>query len=339
MIDLRSDTVTRPSDRMREAAKTADVGDDVYGEDPSVNALQDQAAELLGMDAALFCPSGTMANQVAVRALTNRGEEIIVERESHLYKWEVGGLAQNAALQTRPLNAPPRGVLTPEAVTNALVEPDDHRAGTGLVALENTHNSRGGRAIAPDDIEAAAAAAHAADVPVHLDGARLGNAAVAHDVPPAAFTREVDSVMLSLSKGLGAPVGSVVAGSHSFIDRAHRARKLYGGGMRQAGVIAAPAIHALDNLERLQTDHEHADRLANGLAAIPELDVVSPETNIVIVRTDDAGYTTDEFVDLLAAEDIAASPFGDHRVRFVTHRDVTQSDIDTAIERIDAVVP
>lgn len=338
MIDLRSDTVTRPDAAMREAAASADVGDDVMGEDPTVNTLQERAAKLLGMEAALFCPSGTMANQVAVRTHTDRGQEILLERESHLYKWELAGVAQHSALQTRPVDAAPRGVIAPTDVTTGVVESDDHRPGTGLVAAENTHNSYGGRAISPERIDAIGEQAHALDIPLHLDGARLCNAAVAHNVDPARYTRHVDSVMLSLSKGLGAPVGSVVAGSKSFIEQAHRHRKLFGGGMRQAGIIAAPALRALENIDRLTDDHDNAKALARGLDELDTLAVTEPETNIVLVDTTDTGLSTDAFLETLSEVDVLASPFGDHLVRFVTHRDVTESDINTAIDRVTTVL-
>ncbi|PSP49830.1 low specificity L-threonine aldolase, partial [Halobacteriales archaeon QH_7_69_31] len=265
MIDLRSDTVTHPSAEMRAAAAEADVGDDVYGEDPSVNDLEARFADLVGTEAALFVPTGTMGNQIAARVHTERGQEAIVERESHVYKWEVGGLAQHADLQVRTVDGGDRGVVTPEAVAEGYVEADAHRPGTGLVCLENTHNSRGGTAIAADRIDAACEAAHDRDVPVHLDGARLFNAAAALDVDAARLARAPDSVMCCLSKGLGAPVGSMLAGSEAFVASARRVRKLLGGGMRQAGIIAAPGLLAVSNRDRLQADHDNARRLAAGL--------------------------------------------------------------------------
>ncbi|PSP77042.1 low specificity L-threonine aldolase [Halobacteriales archaeon QH_6_68_27] len=287
MIDLRSDTVTRPDDAMREAARDAEVGDDVYGEDPTVNELQKRAADVLGMEAALFVPSGTMGNQVAARTHTERGQEVVCERESHVYKWELGGLAQHSQLQARPVEGDGRGVLAPEQVREAHVAADGHRPGTGLLTLENTHNSKGGTAIAPERIDAVTDAAHDLGVPVHLDGARLFNAATALDVPASRITREVDTVMTCLSKGLGAPVGSMLAGPAEFIERARRVRKLMGGGMRQAGVIAAPGLRALENRHRLAEDHDNAERLAAALDHIPGLSAPTPETNIVVVGTDD----------------------------------------------------
>ncbi len=331
MIDLRSDTVTRPGEAMREAARDAEVGDDVYREDPTVNELQRRAAELVGMEAALYVPTGTMGNQAAIRTHTDRGEEVLVERESHVFKWELGGIAQHAGAQTRPVDGGDRGVVTPELVRESYVEADDHRPGTGLLCLENTHNSKGGTAIAPEDIDAACEAAHDLGVPVHLDGARLFNAATAHDVPASRITENVDSVMFCLSKGLGAPVGSMVAGSTEFVEAARRVRKLLGGGMRQAGVIAAPGLLALENRERLHVDHENAARLAAGLDELAGLSVPEPETNIVIAHTDEPA---EAFLERCESEGVLASKFGEHRVRFCTHLDVDTGDVDRAIEAV-----
>jgi threonine aldolase len=335
MIDLRSDTVTRPSPAMRDAAAEAEVGDDVYGEDPTVNELQARAAELLGTEAALFFPSGTMANQAAIRSHSQAGQELLCERRSHIYAAELGGAARLAGLQTRPVDAGPRGVITPEQVADDLQTESDHVAGTGLLALEDTHNMRGGRAIEPGALEAAADVAHEHGVPVHLDGARLCNAAVALDREPAAFTGGVDSVMLSLSKGLGAPVGSVLGGSEAVIDRAHRVRKQYGGGMRQAGVIAAPGLLALENVDRLAQDHARADQLAEGLAGIDGLDVQPPETNILMASSEPASMRTEGFLEAIEAEGVQASPIGEYTTRFVTHLDVTESDIEEAVAAVD----
>lgn len=248
MIDLRSDTVTKPDETMREAAATAEVGDDVYGEDPTVTDLEARAAETVGKAAALYVPTGTMGNQIAARVHTEPGQEVLADRKSHVVKYELGGLAQHSSLQVRMLEADPRGVPTPEAVAAGYVEESVHRPGTGLCCLENTHNVRGGLAIEPARIAAAAAAAGDLEVPAHLDGARLFNAAVALDVPVTAITEPVDSVMFCLSKGLGAPVGSMLAGSEEFIEEARRTRKLFGGGMRQAGVLAGPGLRALEEL-------------------------------------------------------------------------------------------
>jgi threonine aldolase len=335
MIDLRSDTVTTPSDAMREAARDADVGDDVYGEDPTVNELESRAADLLGMDDALYVPSGTMGNQVAARTHTERGQEIVLEADSHIYNWEVGGLAQHAQLQVRPVVGDDDGAIEPDAIDDAVATETDHKPGTGLVALENTHNARGGTAIDPARIDAAARAAHDQDVPVHLDGARLFNAATALDVPAERLTRTVDSVQFCLSKGLGAPVGSVIAGSASFIEAAHRNRKLLGGGMRQAGIIAAPGLLALENRHRLAEDHRRAQRLAAGLDAIPGLRVQSPDTNIVLVETPGAA---DQFLEACEREGVLGVAFGEGVVRFTTHWDVEDAAIESAIAGVEAAV-
>lgn len=335
MIDLRSDTVTKPTAEMRTAAAEAGVGDDVYGEDPTVNELEAAVAELLGKEAALFVPSGTMGNQIAARVHTERGAEVLLERESHIYKWELGGLAQHAGLQVRPIDGGPRGVVTPEAVADGHVERDSHRPGTGLVCLENTHNSRGGRAIAAARIDAACEAAHGRNVPVHVDGARLFNAAAALETDPARLVRSADSVMCCLSKGLGAPVGSTLVGPEPFITDARRVRKLFGGGMRQAGLIAAPGRLALENRDRLTEDHENARKLATGLADIEGLSLTEPETNIVLVDPDPPA---ERFLERLADRDVLGVPFGEGRARFCTHLGIDRADIERAIDRIAAAV-
>ncbi|MFT4946925.1 MAG: threonine aldolase [Natronomonas sp.] len=335
MIDLRSDTVTKPSEEMREAARDAEVGDDVYGEDPTINELEAKAARILGTGDALFVPSGTMGNQIAGRIHTERGAELLCERESHIYKWELAGLAQHAEVQPRTIDAGPRGVVEPEQIRAGYVEESGHRPGTAALALENTHNSHGGTAIAPERIAAAAGAAHDLGLTVHLDGARLFNAAAAHDRPAAAFVEPVDTVMCCLSKGLGAPVGSMLAGPEKLIEEAHRVRKLLGGGMRQAGMIAAPGLAALANRERLSEDHRRADRLADGLARIDGLDVDDPETNVVLVHADrPAGAVLDD----CEAQGVLGVPFAEHTIRFCTHWDVDDDDIDDAIEAVGRAV-
>ncbi|PSQ44756.1 low specificity L-threonine aldolase [Halobacteriales archaeon SW_7_68_16] len=335
MIDLRSDTVTTPTDEMRAVAAEAPVGDDVYREDPSVAALETEAAAALGRDAALFVPSGTMANQIAVVVHTEPGSEAIVERESHVYKWELGGLARHAGVQARTVDGGPRGVVTPAAIDEAVVESSIVRPGTELVCVENTHNSRGGTAIAPDRIAAAVDAAHDHDLPVHLDGARIWNAAVAHDVAPATIAGRADTVTACLSKGLGAPVGSVLAGPEPTIERARRARKAFGGGMRQAGLIAEPARLAIEAIDRLADDHENAGRLADGLRAAG-YEVPEPETNIVVAGTDRPAETV---VDRWAEAGVRAGTFGEHAIRLCTHRDVSRADIDRAVDLVRDATP
>ena len=338
MIDLRSDTVTRPDAAMREAARDAPVGDDVYGEDPSVNELERRAAERLGMADALFVPSGTMGNQIAARVHADRGDEVIAERESHIVNWEVGGLAQHSALQVRLLDAGEAAVPDAAAIEDAIVAESVHQAGTGLVCLENTHNGKGGVVAEPDRLAGAAAVAREHDVPVHLDGARVFNAAVALEVPASEIVDPVDSVMFCLSKGLGAPVGSMLAGSEAFVERAHRIRKLLGGGMRQAGIIAAPGLEALGNVERLAIDHENAARLAAGLAEHPDLRVSDPDTNIVLVDLSAHERDVDGFLEVCRREDVLGTHMGPQTARFCTHLDVDREDVETAIERIRSAV-
>ncbi|WP_119821722.1 threonine aldolase family protein [Halalkaliarchaeum desulfuricum] len=338
MIDLRSDTVTKPSDRMREAARDADVGDDVYRDDPTVNELERRAAELVGTEAALYVPSGTMGNQIAIRVHTDRGEELLLEQESHIHRWEVGGAAQLSAVQTRLVDAGDRCVPTPEQVWEAYVEESLHRPGTGLLCLENTHNYRGGIAVPKEFVDAAAETAGELGVPVHLDGARLFNAGVALDTPADELVENVDSVMFCLSKGLGAPVGSMLAGSREFIAEARRIRKLFGGGMRQAGVIAAPGLVALENVDRLADDHENARLLASELDDLEGLRSPEPETNVVVVDSSELGMTAEEFVAACENAGVGAGAFDEYTTRLCTHRDVSGADIEAAVERIESIV-
>jgi threonine aldolase len=337
MIDLRSDTVTRPSAEMRERAAGAAVGDDVHGDDPTVAELEARAAEAVGMQAALFVPSGTMGNQIAARVHTERGQEVITDRESHVVRYERAGFSQHSALQIRTIDAE-RGLPTPEQVRDAYLEGGLHRPPTGLLSLENTHNARGGLALDSDRFGETAATAHELGVPVHLDGARLFNAAVAHDVDVTAYTEAVDSVMFCLSKGLGAPIGSILAGSADFIEEALGIRKLLGGGMRQVGIIAAPGLVALENRSHLETDHENAARLAEGLADIDGLAITEPETNIVLADTGGLGLSASTFLEQIGEEGVQASEFGPQTARFVTHRDVSAGDIEAAIEAVTAAV-
>ncbi|WP_338740130.1 GntG family PLP-dependent aldolase [Haloplanus salilacus] len=338
MIDLRSDTVTRPSDAMRDAARDAAVGDDVYRDDPTVNDLERRAADVVGCESALFVPTGTMGNQIAAYVHADPGSEVLVDGEAHMVRWEVGGLARGAGLQTRTVDAGDRAAFTPEQVHESCHEADLHRPGTGLVALENTHNARGGVAVPVDHVRAVAGAADDHNVPVHLDGARLFNACVALGVDAEEMVAPVDSVLFCLSKGLGAPVGSILAGRESFVDEARRVRKLLGGGMRQVGMIAAPGLLALENRGRLATDHENAARLAEGLDAVDGLSVPTPETNIVVADVSGTGLDPEGFVDRVAAHDVACGPFGDRTVRFCTHLDVDRSDVETAVDRVETAL-
>lgn len=333
VVDLRSDTVTQPTPEMREAMARAEVGDDVWEEDPTVKRLEALAAERLGKEAGLLVTSGTQGNLVSVLALTEPGQEVLVDQDSHLFNYEVAGAARLGGLQMRPLPTP-RGFLSPEQVREALRPADIHLPRTGLVAIENTHNRHGGTCCTPEAIAAVAEVAHAAGVPVHLDGARLFNAAVALGRPARDFARAVDSVTVCLSKGLGAPVGSVVCGSAAFIARARRIRKMLGGGMRQAGIIAAAGIVALERMvDRLAEDHANARALAEGLARLPGLavDLGRVETNIVIVRVLRPGGV-EELVQGCAARKVRIHAIGPGAIRCVTHKDVDAEDIARAVE-------
>ena len=325
IIDLRSDTVTRPTAAMRAVMAAAEVGDDVFGDDPTVNALQARIASMLGKEAALFVPTGTQSNLCALMAHCGRGDEYIVGQMAHTYRWEGGGAAVLGSIQPQPLVQAADGSI-PLAEIEAAIKPDDaHFARTRLLALENTW---GGQVLPLTYIEAACALAHARGLSVHLDGARLFNAAVASGTPVAAIARHFDSVSVCFSKGLGTPAGSALVGSTELIARAHRIRKMLGGGMRQAGVLAAAALHALDHhVERLAEDHANARALAEGLQGVPGVSAQPPQTNIV-------------FVDLVpekaagAVERLRAAGLwctGLYRLRLVTHLDVAAADIPRAL--------
>src|SRR5512135_918976 len=293
-IDLRSDTVTRPTEEMRVAMATAQVGDDVYGEDPTVNRLQERAAEIIGKEAALFVPSGTMGNQIAIRLHTRPGQEVITESASHVYNYELAAMSALSGVMARPVAAAD-GILSWPQIEAAIRARIYYVAQTGLIVIENTHNMAGGTVYTPDQTAAICGHAHAAGLPVHLDGARIFNAAAALGVDAAVLSRPCDSVMFCLSKGLGAPVGSMLAGSKEFIERARSVRKLFGGGMRQVGVLAAAGLIALEKMpKRLGEDHDNAALLARLLERIEVLDVdpARVRTNVVIVGLARAGITS-----------------------------------------------
>ncbi len=345
-IDLRSDTVTRPTQAMREAMARAEVGDDVYGEDPTVNRLQELAAERLEKEAALFVSSGTMGNLVALLTHGGRGDEMILGDRSHTFLYEGGGSASLAGIHSRLLQNEPDGTLEIEAIEGAIRANDVHAPRTRLIALESTHNRCGGRAIAKEYLDRVGELAHSHGIAVHLDGARLFNAAITLGVPVASLAQSVDSVMVCLSKGLGAPVGSLLLGTREFVERARRMRKLVGGGMRQAGILAAAGVYALGHhVERLAEDHRNARRLADGIAALPGLTLGAegdlgrpPETNLVYFQVDGAALGDPSFdaatlSHRLRERGILANPLG-HRadqMRMVTHLDVTAQDIDEAL--------
>lgn len=337
-IDLRSDTVTHPTPAMREAMYHAEVGDDVYGEDPTVNLLEELAAEMLGMEAALFVTSGTMGNAVAMLTHCRRGDEILMGDRSHTYLYEVGGPARLNGSFPRPVPNLPDGTLDLDRLARSFQGDDVHEARTGLLCLENTHNMCGGRVLSPETMRAHASLAHARGIPVHLDGARLFNAAVARGLPASALAAEVDSVQVCLSKGLSAPVGSILAGSREFITEAQRTRKLLGGGMRQAGVIAAAGIVALrEMVDRMAEDHSNARRLASGLAQIPGI-AIEPEaveTNILFFGlTPGAPRTVSELLEAAEAEGLRLSTGDGGLIRAVTHYAITARDVDEAIATI-----
>jgi threonine aldolase len=339
-IDLRSDTVTHPTAAMRRAMAEAEVGDDVYREDPTTRRLEETAAALLGKESALFVPSGTMGNQIAVKVWTRPGQEVILEESSHIVDYEMAQLAAFSGVMPRvvPGNG---GVPAVDAVRRAIRAPIYYVAQTGLVALENTHNMAGGTILPQAVAEEIVAIARAHRVPVHLDGARIFNAAVALGRPAVELARPFDSVMFCLSKGLGAPIGSILAGSADFIDEALRVRKRLGGGMRQVGIVAAAGLVALEQqIERLAEDHAMARRLADRIAAIDGY-VVEPErvvTNIVIIKVRRAGRTAGQVSERLRAAGVLISALDDERMRALTHYDLRPADIETAADRLaDAI--
>ncbi len=322
-IDLRSDTVTVPGEAMRRAMASASVGDDVYREDPTVNHLQETVAALLGKEAALFVPSGTMSNQVCLRTLSAPGDEVICHEDAHILHYEAGAAAALSGLQLRPLTGA-HGVLTAESVEECIRAPGEHSPRTAVVEMENTHNRCGGTIWPLEHMEAVAAVAHARGVRVHLDGARLWNAHTASGVSLAAYAAVADSVSVCFSKGLGAPVGSALAGSNDFVEAARYTRKRFGGAMRQAGIIAAGALYALEhNLGRLGEDHDKAAVLAGCLLGAG-VELIHPvETNIIIADVGALGLSAAAVVAALSEQGVLCGEAAAGRVRFVTHLDVS----------------
>ena len=341
VIDLRSDTVTQPTEAMRLAMAEAEVGDDVFGEDPTLNRLEQMAAEMMGMEAALFTASGTMSNLIAALTHCNRGDEVIMGSEAHMFWNEVGAASTLAGVQVRLVPTDDQGRLDPAEVA-AAVRPvgNLHYPPTALVCLENTHNRCNGGVLTPEDTKAVADVAHANGLAVHLDGARIFNAAVFLETPVNELVKDVDDVSFCLSKGLSAPVGSLLCGSREFVAGARKWRKMVGGGMRQVGVLAACGIVALETMiDRLADDHAHASRLAEGLAQVPGLKV-DPQrfhTNIVFVEVDPRLGAVTEFIGRLSQGGVKVTYPGGERFRMVTHRHITAEDIDTAIDRVAGV--
>jgi threonine aldolase len=330
-IDLRSDTITQPTPAMRNAMANAEVGDDVLGDDPTVQLLEQQVASLLGKEAALFTPSGTMANQIAIRAHTQPGDEILIDANAHVYFYESGAPAALAGVMCGLLPGQ-RGIFTPDDILNALRPNNHHFPPTKLVCLENTHN-RGGGSIWPlQQIEEVAVASRNHNLKLHLDGARLWNASVASGIPEATYAQYFDSVSVCFSKGLGAPVGSALCGPADFIDRARRFRKMFGGAMRQSGILAAAALYALENhRDRLAEDHLHAQQLATGLAATPgvQVDPITVETNILMIHV--PGIDAPKLADALNQAGVRMLPTGPNTLRAVTNLMVPPEAIPTAI--------
>lgn len=335
-IDLRSDTVTTPTPEMRRAMADAEVGDDEYGEDPTVNELEAVAAEALGTERALFVPSGTMANQLALRVLGRSGTEILCGTRAHVYRYENAATAQNAGVQLHPL-PDPEGVLRPDDVDAALTDARHHLAPISALEIENTHMPAGGRPWRGDELDAVMGVARRYDLRLHCDGARIWNASVAQGVAPAQLAQGFDTVMFCLSKGLGAPVGSVLCGPRDLIGTARTERARLGGGMRQAGVIAAAGLVALRTMvDRLADDHARARRLAEALAErFPgSIDPATVETNIICAA---AASLPDKIVERLEDEHVRCGTIDAQTVRFVTHKDVDDTDLDRAIDALDTI--
>jgi threonine aldolase len=337
-IDLRSDTVTRPTEAMRRAMAEAEVGDDVYGEDPTVNRLEERAAEIFGKEAALFVPTGTMGNQIAVRLHTQHGQEVICERRAHVVDWEMAMVSAFSGCQLRQVEGE-RGVLCWERIAAAIAPPIYYRAQTGLIMLENTHNMAGGTVTPVAVLEEVWAGAKQRGLPVHLDGARIFNAAAALDVPVAALTHGFATVMFCLSKGLCAPVGSMLVGSRGLMERGRSIRKMLGGGMRQAGVLAAAGLIALEEMPaRLHEDHANARWMAEQIAAMDgcRIDLETVQTNIVIFRPEER--TAAEVIAALKSREVLCGTAGPDEVRFVTHRDVNRAAGERAVRALREVI-
>ncbi len=333
MIDLRSDTVTKPTAEMRKAMAEAEVGDDVYGEDPTVNRLEGLAAEMFGKEAALFVASGTMGNQVSIMAHTQRGDEVILEADSHIFWYEAGAMSVLSGVMPHPIKGK-NGAMDPDEVRRAIRPKDIHFPRTSLISVENTHNRSGGRVVPIENFKAIYEIAKEHEISVHVDGARIFNASIASKVPVKEYAKYADSLMFCLSKGLCAPVGSIVVGSKGFIERARKARKILGGGMRQAGVLAAAGIVALTKMvDRLREDHENAKLLAVKLKEIGY--AVNPEeveTNMVILRTDNLKVNAHQLLKKMKERGVLAVAFSDSSIRLVTHNDVSRSDILRALD-------
>lgn len=339
VVDLRSDTVTRPSAEMRRAMAEAEVGDDVYGEDPSINRLEQRAAEIFRREAAIFVPTGTMGNQIAIKIHTRPGQEIICEERGHIFNYEMAMLSHFSGCLARPVYGED-GVLKWSDIQSRISPKIYYRAQTGLISLENTHNMAGGSVYPQEIANEICDRAHEAGIPVHLDGARIFNASVAENKPVNELTRKFDSVMFCLSKGLGAPVGSLLVGSRNLISQARVYRKALGGGMRQAGILAAAGLIALESgPPRLHQDHENARFLAEGLARIRGVAITPTKmrTNILVFEISGTGMSSEEMTRKMAAKNILASGVSSHAIRLVTHVDVDRNGCARALEVIQQI--
>ncbi|MCD6469189.1 low-specificity L-threonine aldolase [Candidatus Bathyarchaeota archaeon] len=339
VIDLRSDTVTLPTEEMLEAIRNAELGDDCYKEDPTVNRLEEMAAKKMGKEAALLVPSGTMANLVSVMSNTKRGDCVILEAESHIYWYEVGGMSAIAGVLPWPIKGN-MGALDPKDVEAAIKPKNIHFPETTLVCIENTHNRAGGTIITPQQIEALSKVTREYGLKLYMDGARIFNAAVALKVDVREFTRHVDNLMFCLSKGLSCPIGSVIVGDSEFIEKARKIRKMLGGGMRQAGIIAAPGIIALEKMiDRLEEDHRNARLLAEGIAKIDGLyvDLRRVQTNMVLIDVSGLGIDADTFINKLREKGVLALSHSRTTVRMVTHRGIEREHIEKALTIIEDV--
>ena len=338
MIDLRSDTVTKPNEQMRRAMAEAEVGDDVYGEDPTVNRLEARAAEILGKEAALFVPTGTMGNTIGIKLLTEHGQEVVCDSRAHILDWELSMLAWFTGCLIRAVPTD-NGILTWDAIKSVVKPVGPHWAPTGAIEIENTHNMGGGRVYPQAVIDEICDEAHAVGVPVHMDGARLFNAAEAAGRPVREIVAKVDTVTFCLSKALGAPVGSMVAGPRALMDKGRLLRKRLGGGMRQAGVLAAAGLIALEEGPKgLAADHGNAKYIAGRLATMERISVFPVETNIVIYDVSATGRSSKEISAALKARGVLMNGFTDKLMRAVTHRDVSRAECETAMDVLEEVV-
>ena len=335
IVDLRSDTVTRPTPAMRRAIAEAVVGDDVFGDDPTVIELERRIAELAGKDAALYVPSGTMGNQLAVHCQTEPGDEVLLESESHIFFYEQGGVAANSGALAHIVRGT-RGVVDPSVILETLRGEDDHNARLSLICVENTHNRSGGAIVPLASLRALSDTAHTHGLRLHLDGARLWNASVATGVPIRDWAACADSVMMCFSKGLGAPVGSILTGDQPLIRRARRARKRWGGAMRQVGILAAACLHALDHhVARLAEDHRRARVLADGMMRVPGVRVMPPETNIIFVELEDPAFDVAAALKGLERQGVLMSQYGPRRLRAITHLDVDDAGLARATQAFE----